>query len=112
MIWPPVKAWTSKIDINGHFHFVAINYGGKLLKRWVVMMSVVDSGVVVKVSWCELVDSSRWKTGWDEINSLEACGLVNNKEDINTNNLFHPSTDSGLTLPITKNSIRPWIVKN
>ena len=40
MIWPPVKAWTSKVSIDGQVHFVAINYGGKLLNRWVVLMSV------------------------------------------------------------------------
>ena len=28
MIWPPVKAWTSKFPIKGNIHFVAINYGG------------------------------------------------------------------------------------
>ena len=68
MIWPPVKAWTSKINLNGHIHFVAINYGGELLKRWVLLMSVLDSTVVVKVPWSQLVDLSKWEAGWDEIN--------------------------------------------
>ena len=108
MIWPPVKAWTRKVDLDGHFHFVAINYGGKLLKRWVAFMSVIDSSVVIKVSWSELVDKSKWKSGWDEINSLESFRLVNNKEDIKTNKFSHLSTDSGLTIPITKNHVRPW----
>ena len=56
MIWPPVKAWTSKLYIEDQLHFVAINYGGKLLDRWVVLMSVLDSSVVVKVSCSQLVD--------------------------------------------------------
>ena len=50
MIWPPVKAWTSTSYQNGQVHFVAINYGGKLLDRWVILMSVLDSGNVQKVS--------------------------------------------------------------
>ena len=111
MIWPPVKAWTSKVSIDGHFHFVAINYGGTLLKRWVVLMSVIDSNVVVKVTWSKLVDSSNWASGWDEINSLGSSELVNNKGEIKNNQFFHPSTDSGLTIPISKKTIRPWFDK-
>ena len=38
MIWPPVKAWTSKVSIRGKKHFVAINYGGELLNKWVIMI--------------------------------------------------------------------------
>ena len=49
MIWPPVKAWTSKVEINNQIYFVAINYGGTLLTRWVILMSVIDSDVLVKV---------------------------------------------------------------
>ena len=108
MIWPPVKAWTSKIYIDGHVHFVAINYGGKLLKRWVVLMSVIDSSLVLKVSWSQLIDPSIWSCGWVENNNLNASKLVNYKGDINTIKCSHLSTDSGLTIPITKKAIRPW----
>ena len=66
MIWPPVKAWTCKACLNGQIHFVAINYGGELQGRWVVLMSVLDSTVVVKVPWYQLVDLSDWEPGWDE----------------------------------------------
>ena len=111
MIWPPVKAWTSKVYINGQVHFVAINYGGKLLKRWVVLMSVLDSTVVVKVSWSQLVDLSKWKAGWDEINYIESSKLVNNESDAKTIDFSNPSTDSGLTIPISENNIRPWFNK-
>ena len=112
MIWPPVKAWTSKVSINDQFYFVAINYGGKLLNRWVVMMSVIDSSVVVKVSWSELVHSSNWESGWKEITNLESYKLVDNKSDLKTTELFYPSSDSGLTIPIIKKTIRPWFEKN
>jgi len=112
MIWPPVKAWTSKFKIGGQAHFVAINYGGRLLNRWVILMSVIDSSLVLKVSWSKLVDSSSWESGWDEINYLESSILVDNKSDEKTTELYYPSDDSGLTIPISKRTIRPWFEKN
>ena len=105
MIWPPVKAWTSKACINGQVHFVAINYGGELVDRWVVLMSVLDSTVVVKVWWSQLFDLSNWEPGWDETDYLEP---TNNKVNVKTTEFSHPSTDSGLTIPISKNTIRSW----
>ena len=112
MIWPPVKAWTSKLYLNGQVHFVAINYGGEFLNRWVVLMSVLDSSVVVKVAWSQLVDLSNWKAGWDERTHKESSKLVNYKSDIKTTDFSHPSIDSGLTIPISKNAIRPWFEKD
>ena len=108
MIWPPVKAWTSKVSINDQVHFVAINYGGELLERWVVLMSVLDSNVIIKVSWSQLIDLSKWKAGWDKRNYIESSKSVNNKNDIKTSEFSHLSTDSGLTIPISEHSIRPW----
>ena len=108
MIWTPVKAWTSKVYVNDQIHFVAINYGGELLNRWVVLMSVLDSNVVVKVSWSQLIDLSKWEAGWDERNYIESSKSVNNKNDIKTNELPHLSIDSCLTIPISKHRIRPW----
>ena len=111
MIWPPVKAWTSKASLNGQIHFVAINYGGKLLSRWVVLMSVLDSNVVVKVPWSQLVDLSNWEPGWHGRNYMKSSKLVNIRSDAKTTDFSHPSIDSGLTVPISKNTIRPWFDK-
>ena len=111
MIWPPAKAWTSNVSIDGQVHFIAINYGGELLKRWVVLMSVLDSNVVVKVSWSQLVDLSNWEAGWNKINNIEFYKLVNNRSDIKTTDFSQPSIDSGLTIPISKDTIRPWFDK-
>ena len=112
MIWPPVKAWTSKVKIRNQIYFVAINYGGTSLNRWVVLMSVIDSSIVVKVSWSKLVNSSNWESGWDEISFLETSNLIINKSDLSNTELFYPSCDSGLTIPISKNTIRPWFNNN
>ena len=112
MIWPPVKAWTSKVYLNGQIHFVAINYGGELPRRWVLLMSVLDSNVVVKVPWSDLVDLSNWEAGWVEIDDLESSKSIKNKIDVQTIDFNHPSIDSGLTIPINENAIRPWFDKN
>ena len=108
MIWPPLKAWTSNCLIQGERYFVAINYGGRQLERWVILMSVLDSSVVVKVSFSQLIDASNWKCGWDENNYSDSSDLVNTNIEITTIKCSYPSVDSGLTIPITKNFIRPW----
>ena len=108
MNWPPVKAWTSNFNIDGEVHFVAINYGGQLLDRWVILMSVLDSSVLVKVPWSQLVDQSNWICGWNENNYSNLPELVNNKDKERTTLNTYPSSDSGLTIPISKDNIRPW----
>tara|TARA_B100000945_G_C20083757_1_gene458004 strand:+ start:137 stop:475 length:339 start_codon:yes stop_codon:yes gene_type:complete len=112
MIWPPVKAWTSNFSIEGQVCFVAINYGGELLDRWVILMSVLDSTVVLKVSWCQLTNLSYWKAGWNERNYLELSKLTTNKSVLKKTEFSYPSSDSGLTIPISENTIRPWFNKD
>ena len=108
MIWPPVKAWTSKFSIDGNFHFVAINYGGQGIERWVVLMSVIDGSMLVKVTWSKLVNPSKWKCGWDENNYSISSELVEYKYKVESVRNAFPSIDSGLTIPITKNIVRDW----
>ena len=108
MTWPPLKAWTSKLYIDGQLHFVAINYGGELSTRWVIMMSVIDSSVLAKVSFSELSDSDIWESGWDEVDYLNYSELGHNKGESSTSINSRLSIDSGLTIPITKKNIRPW----
>ena len=91
---------------------VAINYGGELLRRWVVLMSVIDSTVVVKVLWSQLVDLSCWEAGWDGRSYIETSKLVNNISEVKTTDFSHPSIDSGLTIPISEKTIRPWFKKS
>tara|TARA_Y100001968_G_C18851290_1_gene478229 strand:- start:163 stop:489 length:327 start_codon:yes stop_codon:yes gene_type:complete len=107
MIWPPIKAWTSKVCIDKKNHFVAINYGGELHKKWIIMMSVIDSSVVVKVSWSQLVDSSKWVPGWNDEKNI-APSKSSNAAAIETIDITYPSFDSGLTIPINVDNVRPW----
>ena len=106
MNWPPLKAWTRKCPIRGKVHFVAINYSGKLLDRSVVLMSVLDSSIVIQVSWSELIDRSKWECGWDGNNYTYSSEIVDN--EIKTISCIYPSSDSGLTMPVTTDFIRPW----
>ena len=108
MIWPPIKAWTCKSSICGQAHFVAIDYGGNLLDGWVILMSVLDSSLVLKLSSSQLFDTSNWECGWDDISISNLTELVDDKSQLTTIEWLHPSIDSGLTVPITKDSIRSW----
>ena len=111
MIWPPVKAWTSKVDIERKHHFVAINYGGESHEKWIILMSVLDSKVVVKVSWSQLIDSSQWVPGWNDDEKNIAPSKSSNAAEVKTIDFIHPSIDSGLTIPITLDIVRPWFEK-
>ena len=106
MLWPPLKAWTSKSQIYGLRHFVVINYGGELMERWIILISVLDGNVSIKISWSDLQDPSKWIEGWDDNDSLETSVTLKQEcdESISTN----PSEDSGLSIPISKKKIRPW----
>tara|TARA_Y100001968_G_scaffold217254_1_gene199972 strand:- start:625 stop:954 length:330 start_codon:yes stop_codon:yes gene_type:complete len=109
MKWPPAKAWTSNFFIEGQRYFVAINYGGKSTDRWVVLMSVLDGNVVVKISWSQLSDKLKWNLGWNDNKSSK---LFVNQSEIEFSNLTYPSKDSGLTIPIHKRTIRPWFINS
>ena len=111
MIWPPVKAWTSKVCIDRKHHFVAINYGGESQDKWIILMSVIDSRVVVKVSWSQLIDPSKWLQGWNDERNITSSKSINSTA-AKTIDFAYPSIDSGLTIPITVDTIRPWFEKS
>ena len=108
MIWPPLKAWTCKSSIDGNRHFIAINYGGNKSDRWVILISVIDSNVAVKVSFSELIDQSKWSCGWEDNNYSNLSKILENNGKRMTISIFDLSIDSGLTIPITKGMIRNW----
>ncbi len=111
--WPPIKAWTSNYPINGHRHFVAINYYQVKNNYWVVFVSVVDSKTCFHIKFNCLKDSSDWFPGW--INS----GFDQELEDLKNNSFIkdcsvlgkdclYPSEDSGLYLPCNETKCRLW----
>ena len=106
MLWPPLKAWSSKSQIYGLSHFVAINYGGELMDRWVVLTSVLDGSVSIRISWSDLQDPSKWIEGWVENEFLDAAVAL--EKQCENNLCTCPSEDSGLSIPIYKKNIRPW----
>ena len=110
MLWPPLKAWTSKSQIYGLSHFVAINYGGESMERWIIMTSVLDGSVSIRIPFSDLQNPSKWIEGWKENYSLDAP--VAFEKRINNNLCTHPSEDSGLSIPISKKNIRPWFRTN
>tara|TARA_Y100001968_G_C18989668_1_gene540806 strand:+ start:191 stop:529 length:339 start_codon:yes stop_codon:yes gene_type:complete len=108
MIWPPVKAWTSKKLIYGLRHFVAINYGEINKERWVVLVSVIDGSIVIKILWTELQDESKWVHGWSQDEFLDCSDLPNSEVEIIATSCTHSSKDSGFSIPLTNEMIRPW----
>ncbi len=110
--WPPNKAWTCTSKRNGFRHFVAINYGGEGIKRWVLMVSVLDGKVRFIVDWIELIDVSKWQSGWMQLSREEANSPMNavSSEEIHKNQTcLHPSIDSGLLAPLRESFVRPWL---
>ena len=114
MRWPPNKSWTSISIRNGFRHFVAINYGGKGRERWANLVAVLDGKTRFRVSRIELMDSSKWVSGWLQLPKEEAIDTSSllsklyKNEDKNLHPCLHASKDSGLNIPIDHQFIRPW----
>jgi len=106
MRWPPSKAWTSAYEICGLRHFVAINYGGDLTSRWVLLVSVLDGNVCLKVKWDEIKNTSKWKPGWLKLPLRE--GFRSDCYLPIKNICLHASDDSGLLAGTGLEEIRPW----
>ncbi len=111
MRWPPNKSWTSIPIRLGYRHFVAINYGGKGLSRWVGLVSVIDGKIRLRVSWQELKDPSQWISGWRSLpreESIDSSELQNIDTIENDLTCLHPSRDSGLLIPREHYEERAW----
>ncbi len=111
--WPPRKAWTSEKAISGYRYYVAINYGGKSDYRWAQLVSVLDGRISLKVSWKELQDETKWKSGWAQIErshwNARRDQHIQQEVSIDKNKYcLHPSEDSGLMIPIKSDNVRKW----
>ena len=112
--WPPVKAWTRIIPLEGFNHFVAINYGGEGNSRWVNLITVLDGNIRIRVDWSEMINQINWISGWrsyEDVNNKEF--IVEKKTCYPKNNSYqscclHPSEDSGLQIPLKSLNIRKW----
>jgi len=56
--------WTSKKTINGLRHFVLLNETKEQGNITFLMVSVLDSEIILKTSYEELINSGNWQKGW------------------------------------------------
>ena len=64
--------WTSKEDINGLRHFVLVNELVEKNKNYLVLVSVLDDQVNLKIPKLELDNSEKWEVGWSELMKSES----------------------------------------
>ncbi len=67
--------WTSLLPIDGLRHFVLVNKIKDKGHWYVLLVSVIDIEVNVKVSKNELENSGLWKIGWLELSKSESITL-------------------------------------
>ncbi len=108
--WPPIKAWTSKFNIKGQYHFVVINYAVIDNSYLVNMVSVLDGEVCFGLNLSELNDKTLWIPGWIDIpkgdDHLINASICNQSSF--SIGCLHPSNDSGLSIGSSSKEYRPW----
>ena len=56
--------WTSNKSINGLRHFVLVNETKEKGNNSFLMVSVLDSEIIFKTTYEELISSGNWQKGW------------------------------------------------
>ena len=64
--------WTSKKNINGLRHFVLVNETQEKENMIILMVSVLDSEINLKITYEELINSGKWHKGWINLPKLQA----------------------------------------
>ena len=64
--------WTSNKPINGLRHFVLINETKEKGSLTILMVSVLDSEINLKITYEELINSGNWIKGWINLPKLES----------------------------------------
>ena len=64
--------WTSNKPINGLRHFVLINETKEKGSLIILMVSVLDSEINLKITYEELINSGNWIKGWINLPKLES----------------------------------------
>ena len=95
--------WTSNKTIHGLRHFVLVNETKKRGKVVYLMVSVLDSGIYLKTTYEELINSGNWHKGWINLPKFQSITeeyvkykSINKGEDIdeifiNEDSLFNIS---------------------
>ena len=64
--------WTSNKPINGLRHFVLVNEIKEEGNNILLMVSVLDSEINLKITREELINSENWQQGWINLPKLES----------------------------------------
>tara|TARA_Y100001968_G_scaffold331773_1_gene387626 strand:+ start:26615 stop:26914 length:300 start_codon:yes stop_codon:yes gene_type:complete len=64
--------WTHKKNICGLKHFVLVNQFEIRNELYVLLVSVLDSNVNLKIPKIELENSGEWIIGWQQFNKSES----------------------------------------
>ena len=95
--------WTSNKSINGLRHFVLVNETKEKENNSFLMVSVLDSGINLKTTYEELINSGNWQKGWINLSKHQSITeeyvyykSMNKREDIdeifiNEDSLFNIS---------------------
>ena len=64
--------WTSNKTINGLRHFVLVNKTKEKGNINLLMVSVLDSEINLKITYQELINSGNWYKGWINLPKLQS----------------------------------------
>ena len=64
--------WTSNRPISGLRHFVIVNKTNEKDQIICLMVSVLDVDINLKITYQELINSSNWRKGWDDLPKIES----------------------------------------
>ncbi len=66
------NCWTSSKPINGLRHFVLVNEMREKGNVNLLLVSVLDSGINLKITKAELINNGNWYEGWINLPKIES----------------------------------------
>ena len=66
------NCWTSSKPINGLRHFVLVNEMREKGNVYLLLVSVLDSGINLKITKAELINNGNWYEGWINLPKIES----------------------------------------
>ena len=64
--------WTSNRPISGLRHFVIVNKTNEKDQIICLMVSVLDVGINLKITYQELINSTNWRKGWVDLPKIKS----------------------------------------